>query len=151
MSAETTTEMTTDTVPETISNGIDVPKDVIEPQKKKRGRKPKAQIVNDSGMVETNESKMAQNDIQQKSKKESTKKTGGDGEFKKKRGKNAFLYYADHNRARIQIEIETKQIGPVAKKLSEEWKALAADEKAKYENMANEAKSSDCASGVTEA
>lgn len=151
MSAETTTEMKTDPVTETVPNGTDVPKDAIEPQKKKRGRKPKAQAVNDSEIEKTDDGQIEQQKVEKKPKKQSTKKTGGDGEFKKKRGKNAFLYFADDNRARIQIEIQTKQIGAVAKKLSSEWKALAPDEKAKYEKMANEAKAANCAEVSVEA
>ena len=59
---------------------------------------------------------------------------------KKKRAKNAFMYYSDNNRARVKTQFELNSVAEVAKKLGEEWRGLSEEDKKPYVDMSEKAK-----------
>ena len=59
---------------------------------------------------------------------------------KPKRPKNAFMFYSEHNRARVKTQFELTGVADVAKKLGEEWRALSEADKQPYLDMQAEAK-----------
>ncbi len=54
---------------------------------------------------------------------------------KKKRAKNAFMYFSQENRSQVKAEYELKSIVDVAKKLGERWRELTDEGKAPYVKM----------------
>ena len=59
---------------------------------------------------------------------------------KKKRAKNAFMFYSEHNRQRVKAQFELNGVAEVAKKLGEEWRGLSDDDKKPYLDMQTQAK-----------
>ena len=57
---------------------------------------------------------------------------------KKKRAKNAFMYFSQENRSKVKAEYELKSVADVAKKLGEQWRELTDDGKAPYVKMSRD-------------
>merc|ERR1712137_72847 len=68
-----------------------------------------------------------------------TKKKMPEVEPPKKPKKTAFFIYSDEKRSDVMKELDTKDITKVCKRLAENWKALAEDEKAVFEARAKAA------------
>ena len=69
-----------------------------------------------------------------------TKKAKKEKAAKKPRGKNAYMFYLQENRANIKKDLpESAKVTEVTKEAGSRWKALSDEERAVYQKMADEA------------
>ncbi|KAF4667792.1 hypothetical protein FOL47_003381 [Perkinsus chesapeaki] len=71
--------------------------------------------------------------------KKASKAKKDDGKPKIKRALSAYFFFMQKNRQKIMEEngLQSKDIGDLAKKMGEAWKALSVEEKAPYTKMAD--------------
>mmetsp|Transcript_10732 Transcript_10732/g.9144 ORF Transcript_10732/g.9144 Transcript_10732/m.9144 type:complete len:107 (-) Transcript_10732:96-416(-) len=74
--------------------------------------------------------------------KKVTKSKSDDGKPKIKRSLSAYFFFMQKNREKIMKEsgLQSRDIGELAKKMGEAWKALSDKEKAPYNKLADDDK-----------